>query len=122
MTPEQLRAYCLAKPGAWPDEPWEGDVVAKVHDKIFAFLGSDSPLTVGIKAGSSRDEADEWLARYPRDASVMPYIGRSGWNTLRVGGAIPNDEVREAIDASYAAVVAKLPKKHRPAADTEPGR
>jgi predicted DNA-binding protein (MmcQ/YjbR family) len=122
MTPEQLRAYCLAKPGAWPDEPWEGDVVAKVHDKIFAFLGSDSPLTVGIKAGSSRDEADEWLARYPQDASVMAYIGRSGWNTLRVGGAIPDDEVCEAIDASYAAVVAKLAKKHRPPAVTEPGR
>ena len=22
--------YCLAKPGAWQDEPWEGDVVVKV--------------------------------------------------------------------------------------------
>jgi len=33
-------AYCLAKPGAWQDEPWEGDVVVKVADKIFAFLGA----------------------------------------------------------------------------------
>jgi predicted DNA-binding protein (MmcQ/YjbR family) len=63
--------------------------------------------------------ADEWLARYPDDAAVMPYIGRSGWNSLRTGGAIPDDEVREAIDASYEAVVAKLPKKDRP--KTEPG-
>lgn len=114
VTPEELRAYCLDKPGAWPDEPWEGDVVAKVHDKIFAFLGSGIPLTVGVKAGASRDEADEWVAQYPRDASAMAYIGRSGWNTLRIGGAISDDEVREAIDASYATVVAKLPKKHRP--------
>jgi len=30
MTWESLLAYCLAKPGAWQDEPWEGDVVAKV--------------------------------------------------------------------------------------------
>jgi predicted DNA-binding protein (MmcQ/YjbR family) len=44
----------------------------------------------------------------------MAYIGRSGWNTLRLGGAIPDDEIREAVDASYDAVVAKLPKKHRP--------
>ena len=50
------------------------------------------------------------------DASVMPYIGRSGWNTLRIGGAIPDDELRDAIDASYDAVVAKLPKKDRPPA------
>jgi predicted DNA-binding protein (MmcQ/YjbR family) len=117
VTPEELHAYCLAKPGAWPDEPWDGDVVAKVHDKIFAFIGSDPRLAVGVKAGANRDEADEWLARYPEDASAMPYIGRSGWNTLRVGGAIPDDDVREAIDVSYATVVAKLPKKHRPRTD-----
>jgi predicted DNA-binding protein (MmcQ/YjbR family) len=53
--------------------------------------------------------------RYPDDASVMAYIGRSGWNTLRIGGAIGDDEVFEAIDSSYDAVVAKLPKKDRPA-------
>lgn len=113
MTPEDLRDYCLAKPGAWPDEPWEGDLVAKVHDKIFAFLGGGE--SVGVKAGATREEADEWLAQYPQDASVMAYIGRSGWNTLRIGGSIPDDEVREAIDASYDSVVAKLPRKHRPA-------
>jgi predicted DNA-binding protein (MmcQ/YjbR family) len=70
MTWESLLGYCLAKPGTWQDEPWEGD--------------------------------------------VMAYIGRSGWNTLRLGGTIPDDELLEAIDASYAAVVSKLPKKDRP--------
>jgi len=58
--------------------------------------------------------ADEWLLRYPGDASVMAYIGRSGWNSLRAGGAIPDDELLEAVDGSYDAVVAKLPKKDRP--------
>jgi len=65
-------AYCLAKPGAWQDEPWETDIVVKVGSKI------------------------------------MAYIGRSG-------GAIPDDELLEAIDASYDAVVSKLPRKDRPA-------
>jgi len=46
---------------------------------------------------------------------VMPYIGRSGWNTLQPAGAIPAAEIREAIDASYDAVVSRLPKKDRPA-------
>jgi predicted DNA-binding protein (MmcQ/YjbR family) len=113
MTPDQVTAYCLAKPGAWPDQPWDGDQVAKVGAKIFAFLGRD---TVGLKCGATRDEADEWLARFPDDASVMPYIGRSGWNTLRIDGAIPDDDLVEAIDASYETVVAKLPKKDRPPA------
>lgn len=117
MTWDEVVAYCLAKPGAWRDEPWEGDLVAKVGGKIFAFLGSDSgpEPSVGLKCGPSREAADEWLARYPGDASVMAYIGRSGWNSLRIGGAIPASEVLEAIDASYDAVLSKLPRKDRPA-------
>lgn len=92
MTPDELASYCLSKPGAWEDEPWEGDTVAKVTDgsgggKIFAFLGSDA---VGVKCGTNRDEAQEWLLRYP------------------------DDEVRDAVDVSYDLVVSKLPKKHRP--------
>ena len=71
MTGEDVLAYCLAKPGAWQDEPWEGDVVAKVGDKIFAFLGAaDGAAGVGVKCGRNRDEANEWLARFPDDASV----------------------------------------------------
>jgi predicted DNA-binding protein (MmcQ/YjbR family) len=112
VTRDELIKYCLAKPGAWEDEPWEGDRVAKVANKIFAFFGGDS--SVGLKCGHNRDEADEWLARYPDDASKMAYIGRAGWNTLRIGSAIPDDELHEAIDASYDMVVAKLPRRDRP--------
>jgi len=113
VTPEELRDYCLAKPGAWPDEPWEGDLVAKVGDKIFAFLGGTG---VGLKCGAGREEADEWVKRYPDDARSMEYIGRYGWNSLTINGAIEDDEVLEAIDASYDAVVSKLPKSKRPQA------
>lgn len=108
---QDLETYALSKPGAWRDTPWEGDVVAKVGPKIFAFLGEDS---VGVKSGANRSEADEWLERFPAEASVMPYIGRFGWNTLRVGGAIPHDEILAAVDDSYDAIVAKLPRSQRP--------
>src|SRR5262245_11613151 len=111
MTFDELRRFCLGKPGAWADEPWEGDVVAKVGSKIFAFLSTGS---VGLKCGPDREVADEWLARYPADASVMAYIGRSGWNTLALNGRIPDDELYEAIDSSYDMVVRKLPKRERP--------
>ena len=117
MTWDELLAHCLAKPGAWQDEPWDGDVVAKVGSKIFAFLGSERAAAVGLKCGPTREAADEWLLRYPGDASVMAYIGRSGWNSLRVDGAIPDYELLEAVDASYEAVVSKLPRRDRP-----PGR
>ena len=114
MTFDDLLGHCLAKPGAWQDEPWEGDVVVKVGSKIFAFLGDGT--SVGVKCGATRDAADEWLARYPDDAAVMPYLGRSGWNSLAVGGAIGREELLEAVDASYDLVVSKLPKKDRPPA------
>jgi predicted DNA-binding protein (MmcQ/YjbR family) len=118
VTRDELRAYCLAKPGAWEDQPWEDDAVAKVGSKIFAFLGGTGhgAPSVGLKCGPNREIADEWLKRYPDDAAVMAYIGRSGWNTLRSGGAIPDDELFEAIDLSYDTVVSKLPKKERPPA------
>jgi predicted DNA-binding protein (MmcQ/YjbR family) len=117
MSHAELVSYCLAKPGAWRDEPWEGDLVAKVGSKIFAFLGSGGgpgPGGVGLKCGRTRGEADEWLRRYPDDASVMAYIGRYGWNGLNLGGTIPDDVIREAVDASYDAVVRALPKRERP--------
>jgi predicted DNA-binding protein (MmcQ/YjbR family) len=112
----ELLEHCLAKPGAWQDEPWEGDVVAKVSDKIFAFLGGGQ--SVGIKCGNNRDEADELIASYPDDVSVMAYIGRSGWNTVRLAGKVPDDEILELVDASYQTVVAKLPKSRRPPTST----
>lgn len=124
MTGDEMLAYCLARPGAWQDEPWEGDIVVKVGSKIFAFFGSAAPpgpTAVGLKCGATRDFADEWLHRYPDDASVMAYIGRSGWNTLRIGGAIPDEELLDAVDASYQAVVSKLPKRERPDLQQGPG-
>lgn len=116
MDVEQLQAYCMSKPGAWEDNPWDHHhPVIKVgpeeRGKIFAFLGEDG---VGVKSGRTREVADEWLARFPEDASVMRYIGRSGWNDLRFGGAIPDDELFEAVEESYRIVVEGLPKKLRP--------
>ncbi|GGO69131.1 MmcQ/YjbR family DNA-binding protein [Nocardioides deserti] len=113
MDVERMQAHCLAKPGAWPDDPWGHEhPVVKVgpvgRAKIFAFLRADG---VGVKAGS-REVADEWLDRHPGKAHVMAYIGRSGWNDLSYD--IPDDELLEAVDESYRLVVETLPRKHRP--------
>jgi predicted DNA-binding protein (MmcQ/YjbR family) len=111
MTHEELVAYCLGKPGAELDEPWEDDLVAKVGGKIFAFLGGDG---VGVKCGRDADEAAELRQRYPQAAHVMAYIGRYGWNAVTLDGTVPDDELRELVDASYDAIVAKLPRSKRP--------
>jgi predicted DNA-binding protein (MmcQ/YjbR family) len=116
---DRMHQHCAAKPGAWPDWPWEehGHPVFKVgpgeRGRIFAFLSGGG---VGVKAARSRDVADEWLQRYPESASVMAYIGRSGWNTVRLAASVPDEEILELVDASYDLVVAKLPRSRRPPA------
>jgi predicted DNA-binding protein (MmcQ/YjbR family) len=107
-------SYCLAKPGAWRDEPWEGDLVVKVGGKIFAFLGENgaSPA-IGLKCGD-RETADLLIERYPDAVTRSPYIGQHGWNSITLDGTIPDDEVADLVDTSYALVVAKLPKRDRP--------
>jgi predicted DNA-binding protein (MmcQ/YjbR family) len=118
LTGADLLEHCLGKPGAWQDEPWEGDLVAKVGDKIFAFLGGGDSDSVGIKCGNNREEADELVDTYPEDVSKMAYIGRSGWNTVRLGGKVPDDEILELVETSYQTIVAKLPKSRRPSTTT----
>jgi predicted DNA-binding protein (MmcQ/YjbR family) len=108
MTLTDLIAYCVAKPGVEETYPWgDAELVCKVGGKSFAFIGLEA-RTVGLKCG------EEWRDRYPDDITVSAYIGRYGWNTLRLDGNVPPDEVRELVDLSYDAIVAKLPKSKRP--------
>jgi predicted DNA-binding protein (MmcQ/YjbR family) len=109
---DELVAYCLSKPGAVEDEPWEGDTVAKIGGKIFAFLGGGG---LGVKCGRDADEAAELRHRFPDSVTKSAYIGQHGWNRIALDGAIDDDELRELVDTSYDMIVAKLPKRLRPA-------
>ena len=112
MDRDELIAYSLAKPGAEETYPWgDVDLVAKVGGKAFAFLG---PATVGVKCGRDAAEAGEWRDRYPAAITVSHYTGRYGWNSVDLAGPVPDDDVRELVDASYDAAVAALPKSRRP--------
>ena len=111
MDSAQMTTEALTKPGAWLDEPWEGDHVAKVGDKIFAFFGERS---LGLKCGRTREEADELVAHYPAAVGPMPYLARYGWNTIAIDGTITDAELSELLDASYRDVVSRLPKSKRP--------
>ncbi len=85
--------------------------MAKVGEKIFAFLSGGA--SIGLKCGT-REQADLLVDRYAGSVRPMAYIGRYGWNSITLDETIPDDEVAELIDASYAMVVAKLPRAQRP--------
>jgi predicted DNA-binding protein (MmcQ/YjbR family) len=111
---DELIGYCLGKAGAEETYPWgEEELVAKVGGKGFAFIG---PGTVSVKCGRDAAEAAEWRDRYPGAVTMSHYVGRYGWNSVDWTGPVPDDEVRELIDASYDAAVAALPKSRRPQA------
>ncbi|HEY3260847.1 MAG TPA: MmcQ/YjbR family DNA-binding protein [Pseudonocardiaceae bacterium] len=116
MTMDELVAYCLAKPGATEDYPWgDEELTAKVGGKIFAFIGLHGG-SVGLKCGATAEEAAEWRQRYPDAITTSAYIGRYGWNSVRLD-VVPSDELRELVDASYEDVVRRLPKSKRPRPD-----
>ena len=94
--------------------------MAKVGGQIFAFLGSGE--RAGLTCGRDADEAAELRAAHPGTVTQSAYIGRYGWNSVTLDGAVPDDELRELIDISYDAVVAKLPKRLRPASGLPPDR
>ncbi|MGR6964960.1 MmcQ/YjbR family DNA-binding protein [Geodermatophilus sp. URMC 61] len=115
MERDELVAYCLAKRGAEETYPWgDAELVAKVGGKAFAFLDLDGG-TVGVKCGRDAQEAAEWRERYPGAIARSSYIGRYGWNAVDWTGPVPDDEVRELVDASYEAIIAALPRSRRPA-------
>jgi predicted DNA-binding protein (MmcQ/YjbR family) len=102
---DDLRAYALTLPEAWADSPWEGDNVAKVGRKIFAFLPADSHSSLGVKLPGSGGFALSLSCATP-----MAYgLGRHGWVTLQLGDpSLPGGEVLcEWITESYRAVASK---------------
>ena len=74
MTPEEMLEHCLAKPGAWPDNPWDHEhPVVKVHDKIFAFIGGDGVgREVGARPRGGRRVAGPLPRRRQRDGLHRP--------------------------------------------------
>lgn len=107
---KSLRAHALMHPGAWEDEPWEGDHVVKVGKKIFVFLGGDGPdLSVGVKLPRSL-----LFARAQKFVTKMGYgMDKSGWVIARfsAGESVPVDLLRGWVDESYEAVAATALRK-----------
>lgn len=113
-----LEAYLLEKPGATRDYKQEwGWHRFKVGGKMFAAL-----MHPGEKydpAYASKDlinlKCDPLLATLWRETypEVMPgfYTDKRTWNSVDLGGSLPQDLLQQMIDDSYSLVFQKLTKK-----------
>jgi predicted DNA-binding protein (MmcQ/YjbR family) len=104
-TADALAGHALAMPDAWEDHPWEGDRVAKVRKKIFAFLPSNDDGTLGVKLPRSAAYALTLACATP-----MAYgLGKHGWVTVALAEhSCPSASLlMDWIDESYAIVAPK---------------
>jgi predicted DNA-binding protein (MmcQ/YjbR family) len=115
MTADELRAACLALPGAAEEQPFSRApelTTFKVGGKVFALsrLASSGPLRISLKcdpevAVGLRAEHEAITAGY--------HLNKRHWNTVAVDGSLPDRMIVEMIEDSYDLVVAALPRKVR---------
>ena len=109
MNIEELRDYCLQKPGATEGLPFgEDTLVYKVGEKIFLLTG----ITLGNRFNAKCDPelAVELRERY---TEVQPgyHMNKKLWNTVYMDGALTKKQLLEMIDHSYDLVFKSLPQK-----------
>jgi predicted DNA-binding protein (MmcQ/YjbR family) len=105
MNIEELRQYCISKPGAEEGFPFGDDtLVFKKNGKIFALVNLDGDLSINLKCIPAL--AIELRERY---SSVIPgyHMNKVHWNTIYLDGKIPDKQIMEWIDLSYDLISGK---------------
>ena len=108
MNIEELREYCISKPGVTEDFPFdEVTLVFKVMGKMFALTNLDGDWSLALKCDPQR--AIELREMYP---AIQPgyHMSKVHWNTVMMDGSLSQKLILELIDHSYQLVVDKLPK------------
>ena len=102
-TRRQVLDFALRLPGAFEDHPW-GETVAKVHGKVFVFLGVDddpSNLSMSVKL----DESLEQALVVPGGEPTGYGLGHAGWVTVPFRDTSPPLAVlKDWVEESYRRV------------------
>jgi predicted DNA-binding protein (MmcQ/YjbR family) len=113
MDSRELKARCLALPGAREEFPFGDEVsVFKVGGKMFALCPLDGhPLQLSVKCDP--ELAAQLRATYPAIAPGY-HLNKRHWNTITLDGSLPDQMVTDLLGDSYDLVVASLPQARRP--------
>lgn len=113
MQLDELREYCLLKPGVTEGLPFGPEVlVFKVMNKMFALVGLDDPEPrVNLKGEPVHNL--ELRERYDGIISGW-HMNKTHWNTVYLESDISTELIHEMVDESYRLVVSKLTKKSKP--------
>ena len=109
---EQLKSYMMAKKGVTEETPFGPEaLVFKVLGKMFSLVAHMSdPLSISLKC-----DPDDAMALRAQYAAVTGgyHLNKKHWNTIVLDGEVPDLEVWQMIDHSYALVVKGLKKVQR---------
>jgi len=110
MNIEEIRDYCLGKPGVTEGFPFdEQTLVFKVMNKMFALTSLERiPPFVNLKCDPER--AIELRGEY-EDIQPGWHMNKQQWNSVYYQGHLSGDLIRELVDHSYDLVVQGLTKK-----------
>ena len=109
-----VQTLCESLPGAWPDTPWEDDLVYKVgpgeRGKIFCFLGTGASPNGAISIKVDPELAPILHNQY-ECVSHPAYLSKRHWIAVNLNGDMPDDELEELIEESHRLVAQGLPKR-----------
>ena len=113
MNIEEIREYCLAKPGVTESFPFNDTALVFKVVKMFALLD----LSEESRGLSLKCDPELAIELREQHSEVTPawHFNKQQWNSVYVTGSLPADLVRELIDHSYDLVVLGLKKKDRDA-------
>lgn len=114
MDVEEVRDYCIAKPGVTEGFPFNDTaLVFKVMGKMFGLLDlSENSMGISLKCDPERA-----IELRERHSEVTPayHFNKTHWNGINLEGGVGDDLLKEWIDHSYEIVVKGLKRADREA-------
>ncbi len=123
MTRRELIEYCLTFPGAYEDYPFDdprddGAWTVMRHGankRSFALIFErNGRLCVNVKCPPHKAD---FLRRVYRDLAPAYHMNKEHWNTVALGGDVPDEEVRSMIAESYGLISPK-PRRGKRSSDS----
>ena len=117
MTRKELIDFCLSFPAVYEDYPFEalgaGSQWAamrhRTNKKTFVFINNrNGRLCVNLKCDPM---SADFLRQAYTDVEPGFHMNKTHWNTVYIGGDVPEDELKRMIENSYDLTRPKARKK-----------
>ena len=109
MTKRELIDHCLTYPAAFEDYPFDEIAAVIRHSgnkKMFALIArKDGKLYINLKCDPFKAD---FLRRVYESVTPGWHMNKTHWNTVYIGGDVPEQELYDMIGHSYDLVKPKV--------------